>query len=128
MPITWRVSGSGGRIDVVFTDPYTGPESEKVMREIFAAPGVTRPLGLLVDVRHSAAPDTEFVVNATTFFQLHVHEMWGAKVAVVAATEGQVGMGHMSERTAESRDLPFTVRVFRESEWHEAEQWLGHPE
>ena len=38
MPITWRVGGDGRRIEIVFTDPYSIPESERVMKEIFARP------------------------------------------------------------------------------------------
>ena len=122
MPITWRMSASW--IDVKFSDPYTLPESEAVMKEIFAQPGVTRPLRFLVDVRHSAAPDTEFVGNAITFWQLHVDKMWGAKVAIVTGTEGQARMARVSDLTARSRELPFTLRVFDESELAQAHQWL----
>jgi hypothetical protein len=85
---------------------------------------LARPLRFLVDVRHSAAPDTEFVSNAITFWQLHVDKMWGAKVAIITATEGQARMAHVSEMTAESRELPFTLRVFDQSELAEAQQWL----
>ena len=123
MPITWQV-GSGGRVDVVFSDPYTMEESEKTMKAIFAHPTPARPLRLLVDVRRSAAPDTEFVVNAINFWQLHVDKMWGAKVAVVAANDAQVDMGRISERSAEARELPFTLHVFLESQWSDAEGWL----
>ena len=126
MPITWQRTGS--RIDIRFSDPYSLPESEKVMKEIYARPDIPRPLRFLVDVRHAAPPDTEFVGNAITFWQLHVTQMWGAKVAVIAATDGQVRMGHVSELTAESRDLPFTLRVFRDSEGEAAEQWLTAPD
>ena len=122
MPITWRANN--GRIDVIFTGVYTTAESERVMREIYAQPNLGRPLRFLVDVRHTSPPDTEFVVNAVTFWQLHVQDMWGAKVAVVAATDGQLGMADVSERAAESRELPFTVRAFREADWDDAERWL----
>lgn len=122
MPITWRMNASW--IDVTFTDPYTLPESEAVMKEIFAQPGVTRPLRFLVDVRNSSAPNTEFVGNAITFWQLHVDKMWGAKVAIVTGTEGQARMARVSDLTARSRELPFTLRVFDESELAQAQQWL----
>lgn len=124
MPITWRVTDGGG-ITIVFSNPYSIAESEKTMKEIFASPEPRRPLRFLIDVRQSAAPDVEFVANAITFWQLHVHHMWDAKIAVVAATDDQLDMADMSERATESRDLPFSVRVFRESEWHEAERWLA---
>lgn len=124
MPITWQVSDTG-RIDLVFSDPYSIAESETAMKRIFADPSVGRPLRFLVDVRQSQPPDTEFVANAISFWQMHISNMWDAKVAVVAASERQVGMAHMSERAAESRELPFTVRVFREAEWKEAERWLA---
>jgi hypothetical protein len=124
MAITWRV-GNGGRIDVLFAGPYTSRESEDVMKEIYAQPGVARPLRFLVDVRQSNPPDTEFVINAVTFWQMHVHEMWGAKIAVVVATDGQKGMADISESSVEWRDLPFTLRAFREAEWKDAERWLA---
>lgn len=123
MPITWRMTG-GGIIEIVFTDPYTTAESEHAMKEVFARPTIGRPLRFLVDVRQSQPPDMEFVTSAITFWQLHVKDMWGAKVAVVANNPRQADMGHMSERTAAARELPFTVRVFHEAEWHDAEQWL----
>jgi hypothetical protein len=122
MPITWRMNASW--IDVKFSDPYTLPESETVMKEIFGQPGLTCPLRFLVDVRPSAVPDTEFVGNAITFWQLHVDKMWGAKVAIVTRTEGQARMAHVSELTARSRELPFTLRVFDESELVQAQRWL----
>jgi hypothetical protein len=124
MPISWRANGKQ-RVDLVFSDPYSAPESESVMKQVFADASLGRPLRFLVDVRHSAPPDTEFVCNAILFWQMHVRNMWDAKVAVVAATDRQVEMGEISERTAASRELPFTVRVFHESQWDEAELWLG---
>ena len=122
MPITWQMSRKW--IDVKFSDPYTISESETVMKEIFGHPGVTRPLRFLVDVRNSAAPNTEFVTSAITFWQLHVDKMWGAKVAIVTGTAVQARMAHVSEMTVESRELPFTLRVFDQSELPQAEQWL----
>ena len=124
MPITWRTSDGGRRVEVIFSDPYSIAESEKVMKEVFAAPGVARPLRFLIDVRGATPPDAEFVLNATTFWQLHISEMWGAKIAIVAASDRQIGMAQMSERSAESRELPFTVHVFHESAMDAAEQWL----
>ncbi len=124
MPITWQTN-EGGRIDIVFSGPYTSQESEQVMKEIYAKPGVPRPLRLLVDVRKTTPPDAEFVVNAVTFWQLHVREMWGAKIAVVAATDGQKSMADSSQQSVEWRDLPFSVRAFREAEWQDAETWLS---
>jgi hypothetical protein len=123
MPITWQVNDTG-RVDVVFLDPYSMAESERVMKDVYADKRPSRPLRFLVDVRHSTPPDTEFVSSAITFWQLNVKHMWDAKVAVIASTDRQVGMGQMSERTTESRKLPFTIRVFRESEREEAEKWL----
>jgi stage II sporulation SpoAA-like protein len=122
MPITWVANGN--RADIVFSDPYTLGESEKVMRAIFADPDMSRPLRFLVDVRKSTPPDSEFVGNAVTFWQVHISHMWGARIAVVAATDSQKRMGRLSEDTAESRELPFTIRVFAESEFDAAKQWL----
>lgn len=122
MPITWR-TGQGGRIDVAFSDPYSLPESEKVMKEIYARPDVGRPLRFLVDVRQSSPPDADFVLNAVTFWQAHVRDMWKAKVAVVAATDAQIDKAEFTERSAAWRDLPFTLRVFRDVP--EAERWLN---
>jgi hypothetical protein len=125
VPITWQLNGN--RIDIVFSDPYTLAESEKVMREVFADPRAKRPLRFLVDVRHSAAPDSEFVGNAITFWQAHISHMWNARIAVVAATDAQTRMGRLSEDTAESRELPFAIRVFSESESGVATSWLASP-
>jgi hypothetical protein len=127
MPITWRV-GDGHRADVLFSGAYSAEESERVMKEIFAEPRLPRPLRLLVDVRHTVPPDAEFVVNAVTFWQLHVRDMWGARVAVVAATDSQLVMASVSEQAIEGRELPFTLRAFHESDWDRAERWLaeGH--
>lgn len=124
MPIIWQVT-EGDRVDIVFSNPYTTAESEKVMNEIYARPGLSRPLRFLVDVRQSAAPDVDFVANAITFWQLHINDMWNAKVAVVTANPIQAGMGRISERAAQSRELPFAVRVFGDEEWDEAKRWLA---
>ena len=124
MPITWRATDDD-RITIVFSNPYSIAESEKAMKEIFATPGLGRPFRFLVDVRQTVAPDVEFVTSAITFWQLHVREMWDAKIAVVAATDDQISMADMSEQSTAARELPFTLRVFRESEWEEAERWLA---
>jgi hypothetical protein len=123
MPISWQLNE--GWIDITFTDPYTAEESEAAMKAIFAEPGAPRPLRFLVDVRNSQAPNTEFVGNAILFWQLHIDKMWGARVAIVTGTAGQARMAHVSERTAESRELPFTLRVFDGAEEPEALQWLA---
>lgn len=123
MPIIWRPMGN--RFDITFTDPYTQPESEKVMKEIFARPELRRPLRLIVDVRQSAAPDVEFVTSAITFWQLHIDKMWGARVAVIVATDQQARMGQLSQQSAQARELPFSVRVFPEGERADAEQWVA---
>lgn len=123
MPITWRVNGRW--IDIRFTNPYTLTEAESVMKEIYRQPGVAHPLRFLVDVRDAAPPSTEFVGNAIMFWQLHVDQMWGAKVAIVTGTERQAQMGHVSESTAESRSLPFTLRVFDEPDTGQALRWLA---
>ena len=123
MPITWRVNGRW--VDVVFTDPYTLHEAEAVMKEIYRQPGLARPLRFLVDVREAAVPNTEFVANAIMFWQLNVAHMWGAKVAIVTGTDRQARMAHISESTAESRELPFTVEVFDASARGQALQWLA---
>jgi hypothetical protein len=122
MPIVWRISGY--RIEIAFSDPYTQDEAERVMKEIYARPDVTLPLRLLVDVRQSTPPTTEFVGNAIMFWQLHVDKMWSAKIAVVTGTSGQTRMAEVSGRTAESRDLPFTMRTFDGTEIAEALAWL----
>jgi hypothetical protein len=51
--------------------------------------------------------------------------MWGAKVAIVTGTERQARMAHVSESTAQSRELPFTLRVFDEPGTGRALQWLA---
>src|SRR5262245_46299389 len=122
MPITWRMHPN--RVDITFSDPYSLPESETVMKQIFSHPGLRRPPRFLVDVRNSAAPNTEFVGNAITFWQLHVDKMWGAKVAIVTGTEGQARMAHVSELAARSRELPFRLHVFDQREIAAAEDWL----
>ena len=124
MPITWRVNDHTGWIDITFTDPYTLDGAERVMKDIFALLGLSRPLRFLIDVRASTPPSAEFVVNATTFWQLHAADMWGAKVAIVTATAPQKTKAELSEHSAASRELPFTVRVFTESELETAKQWL----
>jgi hypothetical protein len=124
MPIAWRATPTG-RVEMVFSDPYTIRESEDAMKQVYADPRIVRPLRFLVDVRQSTPPDTEFVANAITFWQLHVSEMWGAKIAVMTATERQDGMAHLTEHTTEARELPFTLRVFHADEWDAARQWLA---
>jgi hypothetical protein len=97
------------------------------MQEVYGRTDLQRPLRFLVDVRRSTPPDAEFVVNAVTFWQMHVHDMWGARIAVVAATDGQMGMADISSQTVEWRDLPFMLRAFREDQWKDAERWLETP-
>ena len=123
MPITWRVNGRW--VDVEFSDPYTLHEAEAVMKEIYRQPGLVRPLRFLIDVRHAAVPNTEFVTNAIMFWQLNVDQMWGAKVAILTGSDRQARMAHISESTAESRALPFTLEVFDAPARGQALQWLA---
>lgn len=124
MPITWQVNDRTGWIDITFSDPYTLDEAERVMKAVFARLGLSRPLRFLVDVRGSTPPTSEFVVNATTFWQMHAGDMWGAKVAIVTANERQKVKAQLSGDSAASRELPFTVRVFEDSEFEAATEWL----
>lgn len=124
MPITWHVNDRTGWIDIAFSDPYTADEAERVMTEVYARLGLSRPLRFLIDVRKSTPPSAEFVVNATTFWQMHAGDMWGAKVAIVTATAPQKTKAQMTENSAAQRELPFTVRVFAEAELDAAHHWL----
>jgi hypothetical protein len=110
---------------MVFSDPYTIRDSEDAMKQVYADLRIGRPLRFLVDVRASTPPDTEFVANAITFWQLNVSEMWGAKIAVMTATERQEGMAHLTEHATDARELPFKIRVFHLDEWETAKQWLA---
>lgn len=123
MPITSRVDHNRW-IDIVFTDPYTREESEQVMMGIFSRLGLRRPLRFLVDVRQSTPPDAEFVVSAITFWQLHISDMWGARVAILTGNDEQTAMAELSEQSAKGRELPFELRVFRPTEVAAASAWL----
>ena len=124
MPITWQVNHRTGWIDITFSDPYTLDQAERVMKDVFAQLGLSRPLRFLVDVTGSTPPDSAFVVNATTFWQMHAGDMWGAKVAIVTADDRQTAKAQLSEDSAASRQLPFTVRVFPGSDIDAAQRWL----
>jgi hypothetical protein len=125
MPITWHENHRTGWLDISFSDPYTLPEAERVMTDVYSRLGLSRPLRFLVDVTGSTPPSSEFVVNATTFWQLHAADMWGAKVAIVTATAPQQTKAELTEHSIASRELPFTVRVFTDSAFDAAKQWLS---
>lgn len=127
MPISWSVDGNG-QVNISFIGDYSIEEAERVMKEVYADSRPARPLRFLVDVRHSAPPDIEFIVSTVTFWQLHVKDMWGAKVAVVTATARQDDMARLSEQSAAWRSLPFSMCSFHEPEWDEARRWLDDPE
>ena len=122
MGIFWREALKGGRFVIVFSDPYSADEAEGVLREIFTRGGGARPLRVLVDARHSAAPSPPFVRRAATFWSAHIEEMRGAKLAVVVATDAQFGMARMAQISVEVSELPFALRAFRD--WADAEGWL----
>jgi hypothetical protein len=126
MPITARV-GSNRWIEILFTDPYTREESEQVMKGIFARLGLPRPLRFLVDVRQSTPPDAEFVIGAITFWQLHISDMWGARIAIITSTDEQTAMAELSEHSARGRELPFELRAFPPSDLSGATAWLTAP-
>lgn len=123
MPITARVDHNRW-IDIVFTDPYTREESEQVMEGIFSRLGLRRPLRFRVDVRQSTPPDAEFVISAITFWQLHISDMWGARIAILTGNDAQTAMAELSEQSARGRELPFELRVFPPSEEAAASAWL----
>jgi hypothetical protein len=124
MPITWHENHRTGWIEIAFSDPYTLEEAERVMKDVYSRLGLSRPLRFLVDVTASTPPSAEFVVNATTFWQMYAADMWGAKVAIVTATAPQKTKAELTEHSAASRELPFTVRVFTDAELDAAKQWL----
>ena len=120
MPVQWRETPARHYIVIEFSDPFTTPESERVLREIFARRDNPGALKLFVDVRQGAPPDAPFVHNAASFFRRHAAELEGAKIAVLVATDAQFGMARMSEIVTEQ--LPLRVRAFREAA--AAEEWL----
>jgi hypothetical protein len=123
MPIDWTFNGL--RYLVTFSDPYSTPEAEAVMKAIFSQPELARSLRLLVDVRNSTPPTTEFVGNSITFWQMHVDKMWGARIAIVTGTPDQARMANVSDLTTRARELPFTIRMFDEADLVAAEVWLA---
>jgi hypothetical protein len=120
MPVQWREMPAGQYIVIEFSDPFTTPESERAMREIFTRRDGRGALRLFVDVRDSAPPDAPFVHTAAAFFRRHVAELEGARIAVIVATDAQFGMARMSEIVTEQ--LPLRIRAFREAA--AAEEWL----
>jgi hypothetical protein len=125
MPITWHENHRTGWIEIAFSDPYTLEDAERVMKEVYSRLGLSRPLRFLVDVTTSTPPSSEFVVNATTFWQMHAADMWGARIAIVTATAPQQTKAELTEHSTMSRELPFTVRVFADSAFDAAKGWLS---
>ena len=112
MPITARV-GHKRWIEIEFTDPYTREESERVMQGIFSRLGLPRPLRFLVDVRRSSPPDAEFVIGAITFWQLHISDMWGARIAIITSTDSDSGVRMCCNRSSSFCTVRMTSKPWR---------------
>ena len=122
MPVYWRESLKGRWAVVVYSDPYTMEQFERVMSEIFAHP-ISRPeLRLLVDRRYCSAPMSDFIQRMVACADKHRVQLAGSRAAAVVSTDAMYGMGRMLESLVEAKSLPGEVRTFRD--WDEAEQWL----
>ena len=122
MPVYWREGLKGRWAVLVYTDPYTMEQFERVMADIFADP-ISRPqLRLLIDRRSCSTPMPDFARRLVDFAERHRDRFAGAKVAAVVADDAMFGMGRMVENMLEAKGLPPEMRTFRD--WSVAEQWL----
>ena len=103
---------------------HTLHEAEAVMKEIYRQPGLARPA---LSRRRPRGRRAQHRVRD----QRH-HVLAAQRRAHVGRQSGhrhrdgrQARMAHISESTAESRELPFTVEVFDASARGQALQWLA---
>lgn len=123
MPVFWRESLKGPWPIVVYIDPYSFDEARRVMNDIFRHTISAPAFRLLVDRRHCAPPDTEFVRRIVGLVATHSDRLDGSQVAlVVGRNDVAYGMARMAALTCDAQALPCRVEVFRE--WDEAERWL----
>ena len=124
MPVFWRKSLTGSWPVLVYVDPYSFSEVQRTMMEVFASAVAAPPFRLLVDRRHCAAPDRQFVdrlVDCGVDFRVRLK---GGRVAVVVGRDDlSYGMSRMTQIISEARGLPLAMEVFRD--WNEAERWLA---
>jgi hypothetical protein len=126
MAIRWREDLKRRWAVVVYADPFTADEFQRVMTEILAHPISAPPLRLLVDRRYCSAPMPEFINRVVAFADGHRDRLNGARVALVVANDAAHGNARSVELTGEAKQFPVSVQPFRE--WTDAERWLERSE
>ena len=124
MPITWHEDAKHRWAVLVYSDPYTTSEWNLAIQGILEHP-IAASRRLLVDRRDSTAPTSDFVRHLISFGERHGSQAVGARIALVASHSAGYGMARMTEILSEVKNLPITVRSFRE--YKDAEAWLAEP-
>ena len=122
MPVSWHEASNGPWVVIVYTDPYTIDDFERVMLEILAHPIAHPELRLLIDRRHCSTPLPDFVRRLVQCAERHRTQLAGSRTAAVVKDDAMYGMGRMIENLVEAKKLPQEVRTFRD--WDAAERWL----
>ena len=122
MPITWREASDGRAAIITYTDPYTYAEWEREMSALIASTSFQRERRMLVDARFCAPVSNEFVRQIMAYGAQQIAELTGTRAALLVNDVAQYGMARMAEIIAETRNLPMTMRAFRDEA--DAERWL----
>jgi hypothetical protein len=123
MPVHFREALKGPWLVLVYADPYSMDDVERVMQTVLSHPRARSPLRLLIDRRYSTAPDSHFIGRLLACGERHREQFHGARVAVVVTSDVALGVARMVENLVELTDLPPIVRSFQV--WDDAERWLA---
>jgi hypothetical protein len=122
MAIFWREDLKGRWPVVVSSDPYTGAQWDKAIREVLAHPLAKWPLRMLFDRRDSSAVAVDFVLRIVDFIDTKSARFAEAKLAVLVNQATAPRLTKMFSTCSACSGTPAHVRVFHQLD--EAEGWL----
>jgi hypothetical protein len=113
LPVTWHRDSRQRWIVLVYSDPYTIIDLERVTAALVLDSVFKATKRILVDATNCVPPTPEFVREMARLAERYGVEMSGTNVAVAAKDDATFGMARMAELLFETRRLPMRLSAFR---------------
>ena len=123
MPVVWQRDPQQRWIVLVYSDPYTFTDLERVTGPMVSDHVFRSTKRMLVDATNCAPPTPEFVREMTKLADKFRLQLSGSSVAIVVKDDATFGMARMAELLIEARQLPMRLTGFRQMET--ATAWLS---
>jgi hypothetical protein len=122
VPVAWHRDPQQRWIVLVYSDPYTITDLERVTAAMVADPVFRATKRMVVDATNCVPPTPDFVRQMMKLAEKYRADLSGSRVAVVVKDDATFGMARMAELLIEARQLPMRLTGFRQME--SAAAWL----